>query len=67
MIVQTGKEYQPRMVRTGISSLDQTEVLEGLAENEQVVYTFFSRAKQAGEEMRQRMTNMDRQRSGFRN
>lgn len=66
VIVKEGDEYDIRMVRTGISSLDQTEVLDGLSEGMTVVYTFYSRATEASAQMRQRMTSMEAQRSGFR-
>lgn len=66
VIVKEGDEYEIRMVRTGISSLDQTEVLDGLSEGMTVVYTFYSRATEASAQMRQRMTSMEAQRSGFR-
>jgi HlyD family secretion protein len=66
VIVQKGGNYAICMVKTGVSSLDQTEVLEGLAENDEVVYTFYSRATEASMQMRQRFTQMENQRSGFR-
>ncbi len=66
VIIQQGNEYAIRMVKTGVSSLDQTEVLSGLAENDQVVYTFYSRATEASAQQRERMTAMQSQRSGFR-
>jgi len=66
VILQKGQEYEIRLVKTGVSSLDHTEVLAGLAENDQVVYTFYSRATEASTQMRERMTAMQSQRSGFR-
>lgn len=66
VILKQGNEYTIRLVKTGVSSLDQTEVLEGLTESDEVVYTFYSRATEASERMRQRMTAMESQRSGFR-
>ena len=66
VLVRQGQEYAIKMVRTGVSNLDQTEVLAGLNENDEVVYTFYSRATEASAQMRQRMTQMESQRSGFR-
>ncbi|HOT97275.1 MAG TPA: efflux RND transporter periplasmic adaptor subunit [bacterium] len=66
VLVKQGNEYGIKMVRTGVSNLDQTEVLAGLNENDEVVYTFYSRATEASAQMRQRMTAMESQRSGFR-
>jgi len=67
VILQKGQEYEIRLVKTGVSSLDHTEVLAGLTEGDQVVYTFYSRATEASAQQRERMTAMQSQRSGFRN
>ncbi|HNW61137.1 MAG TPA: efflux RND transporter periplasmic adaptor subunit [bacterium] len=66
VLVKQGNDYAIRMVKTGVANLDQTEVLAGLNENDEVVYTFYSRATEASAQMRQRMTAMESQRSGFR-
>ena len=66
VILKTGEEFRPRMVKTGVSNYDHTEVLEGLQEGDEVVFTFFSRAQQSGEQMRQRMSQMGGM-SSFRN
>lgn len=55
------------MIKTGVSNYDYTEVLEGLQEGDEVVYAFFSRAKESSERMKQRMTERNNMNSGFRN
>jgi len=66
VIIKTDSGFEPRMVQTGISNFDFTEILEGVQEGDQVVYSYYSRAKQAGSEMRQRMSQRSQMESGFR-
>ncbi len=65
VILKTDKGYEIRMVKTGISNFDNTEILAGLQEGDEVVYTYFSRALQSGQEFRQRMMSRNDM-SGFR-
>lgn len=67
VILKIGSDFRPRMVHTGVSNYDYTEVLDGLQEGDEVVYAFMSRAKQSSEQMRQRMAQQTSMSSGFRN
>jgi len=67
VILKTGEGFRPRMIKTGVSNYDYTEVLEGLQEGDEVVYAFFSRAKESSERMKQRMAERTNMNSGFRN
>jgi len=67
VILKTGEGFRPRMIKTGVSNYDYTEVLEGLQEGDEVVYAFFSRAKESSERMKQRMAERNNMNSGFRN
>ncbi len=66
VILKIGDDFRPRMVRTGVSNYDYTEVMDGLKEGDEVVYAFMSRAKQSSDQMRQRMSQMSNMNSGFR-
>ncbi|MBN2356453.1 efflux RND transporter periplasmic adaptor subunit [candidate division KSB1 bacterium] len=66
VILKTENGYVTRMVQTGISNFDYTEITSGLQEGDQVVYSFFSRALLSGEEFRQRMSSRTSMSSGFR-
>jgi HlyD family secretion protein len=57
VIIKKGDQYFPKMVKPGVTNFDQTEILEGLNEGDEIVYSFFSRAKQSSEEFRQRLSN----------
>ncbi len=67
VILKTGEGFRPRMIKTGVSNYDYTEVLEGLQEGDEVAYAFFSRAKESSDRMKQRMTERNNMNSGFRN
>jgi HlyD family secretion protein len=67
VILKHGSEFHPRMVETGVANFDNTEVISGLQEGDEVMYTFFSRAKQASDQFRQRMSQMNGMNAGFRN
>jgi len=66
VILKQGADFRPRMVETGVANFDHTEVLSGLQEGDEVMYTFFSRAKQGSDQFRQRMTQMSGMNAGFR-
>ncbi len=66
VILKQGEDFRPRMVETGVANFDHTEVISGLQEGDEVMYTFFSRAKQASDQFRQRMTQMSGMNAGFR-
>ena len=66
VIVKSGDDYEIRLLKIGISNYDYTEVLEGLEEGQEVVYTFFSRAKASSDQFRQRFTSRMKASSGLR-
>jgi len=66
VIVKVGNDFQPRPVQVGISNFDHTEIVDGLNEGEEVVYTFFSRAKESSDRFRERMSDRASMSSGFR-
>ena len=49
------RRHRVEAVKTGLSDLDNIEVLDGLAEGDTVVYTLVSGAMQARDEFRERM------------
>ncbi len=65
VILKKGEDFIPRMVQVGVSNFDQTEIIAGLEEGDEVVYAFFSRALQSSEEFRQRLSSRANM-SGFR-
>ena len=65
VIVKKGDDFLPRMVQVGVSNFDQTEIIDGVEEGDEVVYAFFSRALQSSEEFRQRLSSRANM-SGFR-
>jgi hypothetical protein len=48
-------EYVPRAIRVGAGNFDFAEVVEGLAEGDELRYTTLSRAKIAAERMNERL------------
>jgi HlyD family secretion protein len=55
VIVKGGDGYKPRLVKTGASNFDNTEVLDGLKEGDEIQITSISRAKIASERMTERI------------
>ncbi len=66
VIVKQGDNFKPQLVQVGVSNLDNTEILSGLKEGQQVVYTFFSRAQAASEQFKKRMESRISSSSGLR-
>lgn len=66
VIVHQGNDYKIQLLKVGISNFDYTEVLEGLEEGQEVLYTFFSRAQMSNQEFRERFTSRMRASSGLR-
>jgi HlyD family secretion protein len=66
VIVKVGDDYRIQLLNVGVSNFDQTEVIDGLEEGQEVVYTFFSRAKQSSDEFKQRISSRMRTDSGLR-
>ncbi|MBI4429986.1 MAG: efflux RND transporter periplasmic adaptor subunit [Ignavibacteriales bacterium] len=56
--VKEGVEFKPRLVKVGPNNFDNSEVLEGLKEGEEIQITTVSRAKLASEQFNERMRNM---------
>ncbi len=56
-IVKDGNVYKPRLVKTAASNFDNTEILDGLREGDEVQITSISRAKIASERMTERIKN----------
>lgn len=54
-VAKDGEVYKPRLVKTAASNFDNTEVLEGLKEGDEVQITNISRAKIASERMTERI------------
>ncbi len=53
-----GEGFKPRLVKVGPSNFDNSEVLEGLKEGEEIQITTISRAKLASEQFNERMRTM---------
>ena len=66
VIVKQGNDFKAQLVQVGVSNFDNTEILGGLHEGEQVVYTFFSRAKAASDQFKKRMQSRISSSSGLR-
>ena len=66
VIAKAGDDFRIQLLNVGISNFDQTEVIDGLEEGQEVVYTFFSRAKQSSDEFRERISSRMRTNSGLR-
>lgn len=59
VMVREGNEFVPRQIKVGPSNFDQSEVIEGLKEGEEIQIITISRAKLASEQMTERMRNMN--------
>ena len=59
VMVRQGNEFVPRQIKVGPSNFDQSEVIEGLKEGEEIQIVTISRAKLASEQMTERMRNMN--------
>ena len=59
VMVREGNEFVPRQIKVGPSNFDQSEVIEGLKEGEEIQIVTISRAKLASEQMTERMRNMN--------
>ncbi|NIA29177.1 MAG: efflux RND transporter periplasmic adaptor subunit [Actinobacteria bacterium] len=66
VIVKQGNDFRPQLVKVGVSNFDNTEILEGLQEGQQVVYTFFSRAKASSDQFRKRIMSRMSMSSGLK-
>jgi len=66
VIIKDGENYRIQLIHAGVSNFDYTEVLDGVKEGDQVVYTFFSRAKESSERFRERMLQRSTMQSGLR-
>lgn len=58
MTVKQDAEFKPKLVKVGPSNFDQSVVLEGLNEGDEVEIVTISRAKIAQEQMNERMRSM---------
>lgn len=58
-MVKEGNEFKPRIIKIGPNNFDNSEVLDGLKEGEEVQITSISRAKLASEQMNERMRSMN--------
>ncbi|MBI3004187.1 MAG: efflux RND transporter periplasmic adaptor subunit [Ignavibacteriales bacterium] len=58
VVAKEGAVFKPRLVKVGPSNFDNSEVLEGLKEGEEIQITTISRAKLASEQFNERMRNM---------
>ena len=58
-MVKEGDEFKPRIIKVGPSNFDNSEVLDGLKEGEEIQITSISRAKLASEQMNERMRSMN--------
>ena len=59
VMVKEGTEFKPRLVKVGPNNFDNSEIMEGLKEGEEVQITSISRAKLASEQFNERMRNMN--------
>jgi len=66
VIIKQGNNFRPQLVKVGVSNFDNTEILQGLQEGQQVVYTFFSRAKASSDQFRKRMMSRMSMSSGLK-
>ena len=57
VMVKEGEEFKPRFIKTAASNFDNTEIVEGLKEGDEIQITTVSRAKIASEQMTERMRN----------
>jgi len=55
VLVKDAEDYKPRYVKTAASNFDNTEIVDGLKEGDEVMITSISRAKIASERMTERM------------
>ena len=55
VVVKEGGNYKPRIVKTGASNFENTEILEGLKEEDEIQVTSISRAKIASQQMTDRI------------
>ena len=58
-MVKEGDEFKARIIKVGPSNFDNSEVLDGLKEGEEIQITSISRAKLASEQMNERMRSMN--------
>ncbi|MEX0601753.1 MAG: efflux RND transporter periplasmic adaptor subunit, partial [Bacteroidota bacterium] len=58
VLVREGNEFVGRMVKVGVNNFDFAEVIEGLAEGDELLVTSISRAKLAAEQFNERMRTM---------
>ena len=66
VIIKKGNDFRIRPVDIGISNFDYTEIIKGLDDGDEVVYTYFSRAKESSDRFRERITSRASMQSGFR-
>jgi HlyD family secretion protein len=58
VVVKEGDQFVPRLIKVGVSNFDYAEVISGLSEGDEIQVTTISRAKQAAEQMNERMRSM---------
>jgi len=58
-MVKDGNEFKPKVVKVGANNFDNSEILDGLKEGDEIQITTISRAKLASEQFNERMRNMN--------
>ncbi len=66
VLIKEGNGLKAVSIQTGVRSLDFTEIINGLNPEDEVAFTFFSRAKMSSEQFRERMKRYQNMRSGLR-
>jgi HlyD family secretion protein len=66
VIIKQGNDFEIRPVNIGISNFDYTEIINGLNDGDEVVYTYYSRAKESSDRFLQRISSRASMQSGFR-
>jgi HlyD family secretion protein len=66
VLIKEGNGLKAVSIQTGVRSLDFTEITNGLNPEDEVAFTFFSRAKMSSEQFRERMKRYQNMRSGLR-
>lgn len=59
VMVKDGNEFKPKVVKVGANNFDNSEILDGLKEGDEIQITTISRAKLASEQFNERMRNMN--------
>ena len=59
VMVKESEIFKPRIIKVGPSNFDNSEVLDGLKEGDEIEITSISRAKLASEQMNERMRSMN--------